>query len=180
MDDTNQRQREILAAKIRCAGIATIGILYASYMAVALWYLEAQKAVWSREETTALVDYLYEHRLQADTRGNFRSETFAAAAEAISPLLEDGPEKTEKMCQTKWTRVSDFYALSVLATDAYIQIKFTYSSIQKYKTRTGMRWDNTNGANINGEAAERVWNFYVAQKVCGSLAMSTRVLKYRT
>jgi hypothetical protein len=170
MDDINQRQRVILAAKIRCFGIATIFILYATYMAAAaaLLYLEAQKAVWSPEETTALVDYLYEHRLQADTRGNFSAEMFADAAEAISPLLEDGPEKTEKMCKTKWTRVSDFYALSILATDAYIQIKFIYSSILKYKARTGMRWDNTNGANINGEAAERVWNNYITQKVCGS------------
>lgn len=29
-----------------------------------------------------------------------------------------------------------------------------------------MHWDNTNGANINSEAAERVWNNYIAQKVC--------------
>jgi hypothetical protein len=122
MDDINQRQREILAAKIRCFGIATIFILYAAYVAAAaaLLYVETQKAVWSPEETTALVDYLYEHRLQADTRGNFSAEMFAAAAEVISPLLEDGPEKTEKMCKTKWTRVSDFYAISILATDAYI------------------------------------------------------------
>jgi hypothetical protein len=59
-----------------------------------------------------------------------------------------------------------FYAPSVLAANAYIQIKFIYSSIQKYKIRTRMHWDNTNGANINGEAAERVWNNYIAQKVC--------------
>ena len=106
MDDITRRQQVLMVARIHCVGLATICILYAAYAAAMLCFLEAQKAVWSPEETTALVDYLYKRRSRADRRGNFSIETFAAAAEAIWPLLEDGPEKTEKMCKTKWTRVS--------------------------------------------------------------------------
>ena len=123
------------------------------------------KAVWSAEETIALIDYLYEYRSQACDGGNFKSATFTAAAEAISPLLKYGPEKTEKICRRKWSSVSDFYMLSVLANDVYIQIKYIYSSIQKYQATKGVRWDSTDGAGINGEAEERAWNSYVAQKV---------------
>jgi hypothetical protein len=124
------------------------------------------KAVWSADETVALVDYLYEHRSQAGNGGNFKTATFTAAAEAISPLLKYGLEKTEKICRRKRSSVSDFYVLSVLITDAYIQIKYIYSSIQKYQGITGVHWDSTHGAGINGEAEERAWNSYIAQKVC--------------
>lgn len=123
------------------------------------------KAVWSAEETIALIDYLYQRRSQADNGGNFKSATFTAAAEAISPLLKYGPEKTEKICRRKWSSVSDFYMLSVLANDAYMQIKYIYSSIQKYQGTTGVHWDSTDGADINGEVEERAWNSYVSQKV---------------
>ena len=69
---------------------------------------QAAKAVWSAEETTALIDYLYEHRPQAGKGGTFKTATFTAAAEAISPLLKYGPEKTGKICRRKWSSVIDF------------------------------------------------------------------------
>ena len=88
-----------------------------SYAYALVLLASAEKAVWSQEETPALVHYLYKHRSQAGNRANFKAATFEAAADAISHLLEDGPEKTGEMCKTKWSRVSDFlYGLSFLAT----------------------------------------------------------------
>jgi len=76
---------------------------------LALEEQNAGKAVWSEEETSAFVHFLYKHRSHAGNRGNFKAAIFDAAAEAISHLLEDGPEKTGEMCKSKWSRVGDFY-----------------------------------------------------------------------
>jgi hypothetical protein len=72
--------------------------------------------------------------------------------------------------------------LSVLVTDPCIQIKAIYTSIQKYRA-SGMHWGIVNGAGINGEAAERAWNSYIAQKVClahAAIAIFMQVLTYCT
>ena len=94
----------------RIAALVVYLVVSAAAYATELEEQESQtvKAVWSAEETIALVDYLYQHRSQAGNRGNFKTATFTAAAEAISPLLKHGPEKTEKNCRRKWSSVSDF------------------------------------------------------------------------
>jgi hypothetical protein len=101
------RQTVVLAASLVAVAAIQVTVL------VALEDQEAQeaqaaKAVWSAEETTALIDYLYEHRPQAGNGGNFKTASFTAAAEAISPLLKYGPEKTGKICRRKWSSVSGF------------------------------------------------------------------------
>ena len=92
----------------RIVALVVYLVVSAAIYATELEEQESQtvKAVWSAEETIALVDYLY--RSQAGNRGNFKTATFTAAAEAISPLLKYGPEKTEKNCRRKWSSVSDF------------------------------------------------------------------------
>jgi hypothetical protein len=72
-----------------------------SYALALVLLASAERAVWSQEETSTFIHYLYKHRSLAGNRGNFRAATFEAAADAISHLLEDGPDKT------KWSRVSD-------------------------------------------------------------------------
>jgi hypothetical protein len=67
---------------------------------------DKQKAVWTAEETSALVEYLYENKSQYKD-GNFDIHTFAAAAESISHLLKKGPKKSGTTCKTKWSSVSD-------------------------------------------------------------------------
>jgi hypothetical protein len=37
--------------------------------------------------------------------------------------------------------------------------------IVKYQGRSGVHWDNENGANINTEAEANVWNEYISHKV---------------
>lgn len=67
-----------------------------------------QKAVWTAEEIDALVNYLVANHAEAGDGGNFKTATFTAAAREILPLLRVGPPKTERMCKTKWSSVSDF------------------------------------------------------------------------
>jgi hypothetical protein len=66
-----------------------------------------EKAIWSEEEQRALIDYLHENRSKADN-GNFNMTIYAAAADAIAPFRKSGPEKTAKMCKSKWAKVSAF------------------------------------------------------------------------
>jgi hypothetical protein len=66
---------------------------------------EKEKAFWTEPEVTALVNYLYEHQSECAEGGNFKMSTFNGAAKAIAPKRLQGPQKTGKMCQTKWTSV---------------------------------------------------------------------------
>ncbi|KAF8484556.1 hypothetical protein DFH94DRAFT_688966 [Russula ochroleuca] len=141
----NDITQQLLLFLIASGGISSGSAHYAMLL-LALEEQNAGKAVWSEEETSAFVHFLYKHRSHAGNRGNFKAAIFDAAAEAISHLLEDGPEKTGEMCKSKWSR-----------------IKAIYTSIQKYRA-SGMHWGIVNGAGINGEAAERAWNSYIAQK----------------
>ena len=67
----------------------------------------AEKAVWNETETSALIDYLVQHKAEAGDGGNFKDATYNAAAEHITSLKTTGPAKSGKMCKTKWAAVSD-------------------------------------------------------------------------
>ena len=103
------------------------------------------------------------HHLEAGNGGNFKTATFTAAAQDISPLLKLGPPKTEKMCKTKWVSVSDSISCALSScTDTHTQLKATYAAIQKYQlTTSGTHWDNENGANITTKADSNVWESYI-------------------
>ena len=68
-----------------------------------------EKAIWTKEETNALVDYLYQQSSQAGDGANFKTATFTAVANFIHPLLQQGPVKTAAMCKTKWSSVRILY-----------------------------------------------------------------------
>ncbi|KAH9998417.1 hypothetical protein BJV77DRAFT_981661, partial [Russula vinacea] len=110
-----------------------------SYAYALVLLASAEKAVWSQEETSALVHYLYKHRSQAGNRANFKAATFEAAADAISHLWKMVRKRRGK-CARQNGR-----------------------AIQKYRA-SGMHWGIVNGAGINGEEAERAWNSYITQK----------------
>ena len=124
---------------------------------------EPQKVVWSTEETDTFIDYLVAHHSEAGNGGNFKTATFTAAAQDISPLLKFGPPKTEKMCKTKWVSMSGSISCALSScTDAHTQLKATYAAIQKYQSTTsGTHWDNENGANIITKADSNVWEGYI-------------------
>ncbi|KAF9236385.1 hypothetical protein BU15DRAFT_50176 [Melanogaster broomeanus] len=107
------------------------------------------KASWNAAEVTAFIDYLHEHRAERGDTGNFKLSTYNLAALAIAFHRTVGPAKTGLMCKTKWT-----------------VMKRIYNAIETYRNRSGFHWDHDRGANIEGEAAEAVWNEYISRKVC--------------
>jgi hypothetical protein len=126
----------------------------------------AEKVVWNPPETTGLIDFLIEHRLEGDGV-NFKSSTFNAAAAAIAPFWTVGPAKTGKMWKTKWSGVCllvfSFNPPSING-DIYSQINLTYNSIETYRNQSGVSWDNECGAGIDKLSAS-VWAEYMAIKV---------------
>ncbi|KAG2355079.1 hypothetical protein BDR07DRAFT_1493684 [Suillus spraguei] len=107
----------------------------------------ADRAVWTDTETDQLLLYLFNNWDKVGDTGNFKDVTYNGAAEAISEYLQSGPQKTGEMCKTKWA-----------------SLKQTYNAIQKYHQQSGVHWDNTKGANIEGEAVGSVWNEYISKK----------------
>jgi hypothetical protein len=93
--DQRRRQRRLLriGALIGTA-LAALGAQFAIYLTCL--NKDEQQAIWSSEETNALIDYLHENRSQAGDGGNFKTATFTAAAEAILPFLKNGPKKTRQ------------------------------------------------------------------------------------
>ena len=86
-----------------------------------------ERADWNDAETTAFVEYLWEHRAEGGDGGNFKDVTFRAAAEHIADKLTAGPTKTPKRCKTKWTSVSHW---PVNCPDT--NLCHTYSSRQSF------------------------------------------------
>jgi hypothetical protein len=105
MDDIARRRRQVAVA-------TSVAIASACIQLSVLLMPKDAKAVWSSEETTAFVNYLHENLAKAGDGGNFKPTTFTSAAGAIAPLLKLGPQKTDKMCKTKWLSVSDFSHLA--------------------------------------------------------------------
>jgi hypothetical protein len=64
------------------------------------------KAQWGDEETTQLVQYLWEHRSECGDGGNFKNVTLNGALEHLASHPSTvGPRKTVKQLKTKWGAV---------------------------------------------------------------------------
>ncbi|KAG2067664.1 hypothetical protein BDR04DRAFT_837473 [Suillus decipiens] len=77
----------------------------------------------------------------------FKEVTFNEAAQQIMSKQAHGLPKTGAQCKNKWTL-----------------LKLTYHAILAYCSRSGCHWDDEHGANINGPAAETVWEEIVSKK----------------
>lgn len=102
-----------------CAQYTTLLIATPSEMTQAPTGTSSERANWNDEETTALVDYLYEHQSEAGDGGNFKQSTSNAAAVHIAPLLTLGTKKSGNMCKTKWESVSNFRTLCCLDSNTH-------------------------------------------------------------
>ncbi|KAG2354770.1 hypothetical protein BDR07DRAFT_1494125 [Suillus spraguei] len=90
------------------------------------------KAQWNDVEVDALLDYLI-------------SQKSKIAAIEIAGLGTHGPAKTGVQCKTKWQ-----------------SLKQVYNAIDRCRNnRSGCHWDNSAGANIQGEAAEAQWAQFI-------------------
>ncbi|KAG1842584.1 hypothetical protein C8R48DRAFT_678983 [Suillus tomentosus] len=99
-----------------------------------------ERAVWTDTEVDQFLLYLSNNRDKIGDAGNFKDVTYNGAAEAIAEYLEHGPVKSGQC------------------------LKQTFNAIQKYRQQSGVHWDNTRGANVEGEASTSVWNEYVSKK----------------
>jgi hypothetical protein len=70
---------------------------------------QTPKASWNGHEVSALLAYLLEHKSETEGVGNFKDTVWTGVASHIAALLTQGPPKTAKMCQTKWTAVRHHY-----------------------------------------------------------------------
>ena len=87
------------------AGALTITTLCTQYSAVLMSSQTNPKAFWDDRKVSALLTYLFEHKSETEGVGNFKDTVWTGAISRIAPLLTQGPVKTTKMCQTKWTAV---------------------------------------------------------------------------
>ena len=62
---------------------------------------EKEKASWTDQEMSELVEYLYNNWSQAGDNSNFKMSTFNAAVEHLTPFEKGGATKTGKICKTK-------------------------------------------------------------------------------
>ena len=72
-----------------------------------------ERADWNEAEVDALLDFLYTEKSK-NGDGHFKMPTFNSAATSIAPLRTLGPQKTGKMCKTKWNTVRHCAMLFIL------------------------------------------------------------------
>ena len=77
------------------------------------------KAFWTDLETRELVTFLYDNRSRGDGAGNFRPDTYNAAAAYLAPHLSQGSPKTGTMCKGKWTSVCS-NVFSIISLTFYV------------------------------------------------------------
>ncbi|KAG0698590.1 hypothetical protein DFH29DRAFT_1002677 [Suillus ampliporus] len=111
------------------------------------------KAQWNSDEIDAFLSYLISAKsTMAGT--NFKDTTFNEAAQHIASKRTHGPLKSGAQCGNKWG-----------------SLKLTYNAIKAYHSKSGCHWDNEHGANIEGPAAEAVWEEYIAKKSNAALKL---------
>ncbi|KAG1836428.1 hypothetical protein C8R48DRAFT_838809, partial [Suillus tomentosus] len=102
------------------------------------------KAQWCEEEVDAFLVYL-QSQVSKRVGTTFKDETFHEAAKKLVGLQKQGPDKDMVQCKRKWQA-----------------LKQIYNAIERYRNnRSGCHWDNVNGTNIQGEAAELQWNQFI-------------------
>ena len=66
------------------------------------------RAYWSTQDETALLNYLLEHKAEAGDGGNFKEAVFEGARAALQSARRTdakGAPKTLSSCKSKWSRV---------------------------------------------------------------------------
>ncbi|KAG1753363.1 hypothetical protein EDB19DRAFT_1903020 [Suillus lakei] len=105
------------------------------------------KVQWNPIEIDSFLTYLISVK-SAMAGTSFKKVTYNEAVKYIESLRTVGPVKTGAHCMNKWG-----------------MLKQIYNAIESYRHhKSGCHWDNEHGANIEGPAAEAVWEEYVSRK----------------
>lgn len=67
--------------------------------------IQVNKAIWTIEDETALIDFLAERKAEAGDGANFKGAVWGAAAQEMAKHTTKGGVKTADACKTKWGRV---------------------------------------------------------------------------
>jgi len=65
----------------------------------------ASNVVWTKEDETALIDFLITHKSVAGDGLNYKASVWTAAAAHMQPVTTKGAPKNAEKCKAKWTRV---------------------------------------------------------------------------
>ncbi|KAJ7255945.1 hypothetical protein C8J57DRAFT_1473077 [Mycena rebaudengoi] len=99
-------------------------------------------AVWTKDDTVALLDYLVLKKAQGE-QGGFKTVTFNGAATVVEPLRTRGGPKTSKSCSQK-----------------YAALKKLWNIVHHIKGVSGWSWSDTKGVNVT-PASQGTWEAYV-------------------
>ena len=101
---------------------------------------EEVRLKWSEDETTQLVEYLWEHRSEGGDGGNFKNPTINAAVQHLISLRAPGAlgsPRNAKQVKTKWQGVSATDLALVIAHISIVAQNHlsSYHFVQRYHIR---------------------------------------------
>jgi len=135
----HQRRKLLLVA----IALTTLYTQLATIMSLPAQNPVEGKAHWSDEETTRLVQYLWEHRSKCGDGGNFKNVTINAAAEHLASHPTLGAPKTAKQLKTKWQTVGTANNSSLVVTYTSIAAQnhlSSYYHIQRHHIWDPLGW----------------------------------------
>ena len=146
---------------------ATLTALYSQF-AISLFMSQSSKtprtpiAYGSDEETEALLKHFLENRSVNEGAGGFNNTVFQLAISAIQPFYRRGAIKNIKHIKGKWWSVSLRCSDHTILTSH--QLKAIHMSINSWKGKSGVHWDDKGGCCI-GPETENVWDAHLRVSV---------------
>ena len=146
---------------------ATLTALYSQF-AISLFMSQSSKtprtpiAYGSDEETEALLKHFLENRSVNEGAGGFNNTVFQLAISAIQPFYRRGAIKNIKHIKGKWWSVSLRCSDHTILTSH--QLKAIHMSINSWKGKSGVHWDDKGGCYI-GPETENVWDAHLRVSV---------------
>jgi hypothetical protein len=117
-------------------------------------------AVWSEEELSTYLQFLFQHRSEMGDGSNFKKKTFSAAAEHMEQSgRASGGEKDWEACRSKWQKVCGNIILFQSFLLMFPKVKKIYEVIGDIKAHTGWTWSNETGASITVMNSDSWVNF---------------------
>ncbi|KAF9476666.1 hypothetical protein BDN70DRAFT_882131 [Pholiota conissans] len=104
---------------------------------------DTSQAVWTTDDETTLIEFLFQHRASAGDGSSFKMTTFHAAVPVLEAKRAKGGPKTAKSCQNKWSN-----------------LRRIWRAIQDIKTQSGWTWSDTRGADISPDM-ESQWETFL-------------------
>jgi hypothetical protein len=124
-----------------------------------------ERARWTTEDETELLNFLIEHKSEAGDGLNFKKPTWTAAATHVNEIASSrgnsrGALKSSESCKAKYRAVSVPYHVSFIKMTAFWQLKSIFDVVDQVRSNSGWLWDDEKGADIRAEKVG-CWEDYV-------------------